>query len=113
MTKRNETYDGVVELLAANRPSKTTGVTPRDSDKELIVQYLQIHLGANLSLEQMNLIRSVNFESIRRTRAKLQEHGEYLGSPEVMAKRRRKGYQIEHRAHDADAEELNERIGEN
>lgn len=85
----------VEELLRENRKSQMTGVTPRDSDKELIIQFLQLHLGMNLNAEQINLLRTVNFESIRRERAKFQERGEYLGSPEVMEKRQRKALSVQ------------------
>lgn len=98
MAKKTKVYNQVVELLEENRISKMTGVSPRDSDKELLIQFMQIHLGMGLTAEQMDKLRTVNFESIRRTRAKLQEQGKFLGSPEVMKKRRIKGFEVEQTA---------------
>lgn len=113
MAKTNKTYDEVVAILEENNPSRMTGITPRDSDKELIVQVLQRCRGMNMTAEQMTIMRSVNFESIRRTRAKLQEQGKFLGSPEVMRKRRIKGYEVEQTAPKESASGLQKRIESN
>jgi len=111
--KKTKVYNQVVELLEENRPSRMTGVTPRDSDKELLIQFMQIHLGMQLTAVQMDLLRTVNFESIRRTRAKLQEQGQYLGSPEVMKKRRIKGLVVADHTPKETADILQRRISEN
>ena len=90
-----------------------TGVGPRDSDKELIIQFMQIHLGMELNAVQLELIRTVNFESITRARRKLQENGEYLPDDiEVARKRKLKGYLIEATAYSDSAPEVQRRIEE-
>lgn len=111
--KKTKVSEAVEKLLKENQPSGMTGVPPRDSDKELIIQYLQLHLGMNLNAVQLELLRTVNFESIRRERAKFQEKGMYLGSPEVMAKRHRKAMEIEQTAPSESAHGLQRRIEEN
>lgn len=111
--KKTKVSEAVEKLLKDNTPSGMTGVPPRDSDKELIIQYLQLHLGMNLNAVQLNLLRTVNFESIRRERAKFQEKGMYLGSPEVMAKRKRKAMEIEQTAPSESAHGLQRRIEKN
>ena len=111
--KKTKTSEAVEKLLKDNIPSGMTGVPPRDSDKELIIQYLQLHLGMNLNAQQLELLRTVNFESIRRERAKFQEKGMYLGSPEVMAKRKRKAMEVEQTAPTESPHGLQRRIEEN
>lgn len=69
----------------------------RDSDKELIIGILQMR-GANLTDHQREVIRGISFESIRRTRQKLQEDGLYLPSPEVGKQRRLKSMIIQQNA---------------
>jgi hypothetical protein len=81
----------------------------RDSDKELIIGVLQA-LGANLSQEQRDLMRKVNFESIRRHRQKLQEKGLFQPSPEVAKRRRLKSYIVQQNAPTAKPEYLGELI---
>lgn len=61
----------------------------RDSDRELLIEVMQ-RRGMNLSYSQIDKLRDINFESIRRTRQKLQEQGKYLPSPEVARQRRLK-----------------------
>lgn len=58
----------------------------RNSDKDLIIGVLQA-LGADLTPKQREIMRSVNFESIRRYRQKLQEEGKYLPVEEVSKQR--------------------------
>ena len=112
--KQTLNYKRTVSLLEANRKSQMTGVGPRDSDKELLIQFMQIHLGMNLNAQQLELIRSVNFESITRCRRKLQENGEYLpDDPEVAKKRRLKGYELEQTAPGESAAGVQRRIEEN
>ena len=112
--KKTLNYKRTVSLLEANRKSQMTGVGPRDSDKELLIQFMQIHLGMNLNAQQLELIRSVNFESITRCRRKLQENGEYLpDDPEVAKKRRLKGYELEQTAPGESAAGVQRRIEEN
>jgi hypothetical protein len=113
MKKTTKTYDHVVELLSENRYSTVSHTTPRDSDQELYVQFLQIHLGANLNTQQIALIRNCNFGSITRTRRKLQEGGQFWGSPEVMAKRRIKANEVQQVAPSESASGLQRRIEEN
>lgn len=111
--KKTKVYEQVVELLENNRRSLVSNTTPRDSDKELIVQFLQIHMGADLTPAQCAIIRSVNFESIRRTRAKLQEQGKFWGSPEVMRQRRIKGAELQQTTPGETAAGVQRRIAEN
>lgn len=113
MARKSKVHDHVVELLTNNRRSTVSNTTPRDSDGELIVQFLQIHMGAELTAAQCAIVRAVNFESIRRTRAKLQEQGKFWGSPEVMRQRRIKGYEVQQTAPGETAEGLGARIEDN
>lgn len=113
MARKSKIYDPVCELLEANRRSIVSKTTPRDSDGELIVQFLQLHMGADLNAAQCAIIRSINFESIRRTRAKLQEQGKFWGSPEVMRQRRIKGYEVQQTAPGETAAGLGARIEDN
>ena len=113
MAKTTKVYEQVVELLEENRLSTVSNTTPRDSDKELIVQFLQIHMDAKLNAQQIAIIRSINFESIRRTRAKLQEQGKFWGSPEVMRQRRIKGAEVQQTTPSETAAGVQRRIQEN
>lgn len=61
----------------------------RDSDKELIIQVL-IRKGFNPTKRQIEILRDLSFESIRRTRQKLQEAGEFLPSLKVAKQRKLK-----------------------
>ncbi len=61
----------------------------RDSDKDLFIAVLQM-LGADLSERQREIMRSVNLESVRRLRQKLQEDGQYLPSVDVAQRRKLK-----------------------
>jgi hypothetical protein len=66
----------------------------RNSDKELIVQYLQ-RLGCDLSPRQIDIIKSVNFESIRRERQKLQARGLYQADKQIKRERDFKSYRVQ------------------
>ena len=118
MTRKAYGYDRLINALENNTPSQMTGITPRDSDRELIIQILQYELydqgGIELALsaEQMEVFRRFNFESLTRARRKLQEAGQYHGSPEVMRKRRIKGYELEQVAPKETAAGLHRRIQE-
>lgn len=111
--KKTRTYINVVQILGDNLPSKMTGVAPRDSDTELYIQYLQRIMGAGLNATQLQIIRSINYESISRARRKLQENGEFLPSPEVAKRRRLKSYEVEQVAPTESAAGLQRRIEEN
>lgn len=111
--KVTQTYLDMVDILEENAASKMSGVTPRDSDTELIIQILQRKRGANFTAEQMNIIRSVNVESVTRARRKLQKGGEYLPSPEVAKKRRLKSYEVQQTAPKETASGLQRRIETN
>ena len=113
MAKKTKTFIQTENLLAENTPSSMTGVHPRDSDTELYIQFLQRVLGANLNVEQLSLIRSINYESISRARRKMQEDGQYLPSPEVARRRRLKGYEIQQVAIDETASGIQRRIEQN
>lgn len=111
MPRKTFGYDTLIDVLGQNRSSRMTGVAPRDSDREMIIQILQFS-DCNLTAEQMTVIRQFNFESLTRARRKLQEAGQYHGSPEVMAKRRIKGYEIQQVAPKETAGGLHARISE-
>lgn len=112
--KKTETFKAVEKLLEENTKSHMTGVGPRDSDKELNIQFIQRVLGMNLNAEQLTLLRTVNFESIRRGRQKLQEAGKFPpDDPEVARRRRIKSYEIEQTAATESAAGLQRRIEEN
>lgn len=114
MPKQTKTHAAVVKLLSENAKSQMTGVGPRDSDKELLIQYMQRVMGMDLHAGQLTLIRSMNFESIRRTRQKLQEDGRYLpDDPEVARRRRIKGYEVQQTAPSETSAGLQRRIEHN
>lgn len=113
MTKKTKTYIGVESLLRENRVSPMSGVSPRDSDTELLIQFMQLILNLDLNAQQLNLIRTMNSESITRARRKLQEQGLYLPSPKVARARRLKGYEIEQTAPSETASGLQNRIERN
>lgn len=66
----------------------------RNSDKELHIAVL-IRLGAELTPKTIEILRSYSFESVRRTRQKLQEQGKYLADKKVALERRMKGYEAQ------------------
>lgn len=111
--KTTKTFKQVTAILESNDASRMTGVTPRDSDKELVIQILQRCRGMNMTVEQVGIMRSINFESIRRCRQKLQSQGKYLGSPEIMKKRRVKGYELEQVTPVESAQGIQRRVEEN
>lgn len=112
MAKKTYGYGTLMNVLHSNRPSTMTGVTPRDSDKEMLIQVLQFS-GCKLERDQLNIIRQFNFESLTRARRKLQEAGRFLPSPEVAKKRRLKSYEVEQTAPKETPEGLQRRIEEN
>lgn len=111
-TKKTFGYERLIYVLTHNWPSRKTGVPPRDSDKEMIIQILQFE-GAELTEPQMELMRKFNFESLTRARRKLQENGEYLPSPEIAKKRRLKGYELQQTAPGESAAGVHRRIQDN
>jgi len=111
--QKTKTFVVVEKLLDENSVSKMSGVAPRDSDTELYIQFLQRHMGCGLSAIQMDIIRSINYESISRARRKMQENGQFLPSPEVGRKRRLKGFEIEQVAPKETAQGLQRRIESN
>ena len=111
--KTTRTFKATEKLLLENIASKMTGISPRDSDTELYIQYLQRILGANLNATQLEFMRLINYESISRARRKLQENGQYLPSPKVARKRRLKSYEIQQTAPKETAGGLQRRIEEN
>ncbi len=114
MTKHiNQNFKAVYEILETNRKSPTNPVSPRDSDHELIIQFLQLHMHMGLNQAQIDLLRSVSFESLTRARRKLQENGEFLPSPEVAKKRRLKNYEIHQVAPKETPAGLQQRIADN
>ena len=111
--KKTKTYQEVEAILKENTASRMSGVAPRDSDNELIIQILQRCRGADFSADQMNIIRSLNFESVTRCRRKFQEAGQFMPSPEVAKKRRLKSYEVEQTAPKETAAGIQRRIENN
>lgn len=111
--KVTKTYAETLTVLRANRISPMSGVSPRDSDTELIIQILQFCHDAKLNARQLGILRSVNFESVTRARRKLQEGGEYLPSPEVAKRRRMKGWELMQTAPGETASGIQRRIEDN
>lgn len=111
--KKTFTQVNVETLLEENVASQMSGVPPRDSDTELYIQFLQRIMGCNLTGAQMDVMRSVNYDSIGRSRRKLQEKGLYHGSPEVMRRRRIKGYELQQTAPGETAAGVQRRIEQN
>lgn len=112
MAKKTAGYDLLIQVLENNYPSKMTGVPPRDSDKELLIQMMQFS-GAELSAEQMAVVRKFNFESLTRARRKLQEAGQYMPSAEIAKRRRLKSYEAQQVAPKETAAGLQRRLEEN
>lgn len=65
----------------------------RNSDKVLYTNILQT-LGLTLTDEQVEIIMSINPESVRRTRQKFSAKGLYLADPEIQAERQHKGHEV-------------------
>lgn len=84
----------------------------RNSDKALLAYVLKAK-GINLSQAQIDVILAVNFESIRRTRQKLNEKGLYLPTdPKVLAQRNRKALETQQRIPTTKAENISSLIEE-
>lgn len=81
----------LIEDILENNPRT------RDSDKELFIQVMQ-RRGMELTYRQIDIMRDLNFESIRRTRQKLQEQGKYRASDRVAKQRRIKSYVMQQNA---------------
>lgn len=106
MAKKRSKASIIVEQLLVNHPRT------RNSDKDLIIGALQLK-GANLTEQQREIIRSLNFESITRARRKFQESGRYLPTdPDVARQRRFKSYAIQQRIHGTPAEKIVDLIEE-
>jgi len=111
--KKTKTFLAVESILANDLRGVTT-ISPRDSDNELLLQYLHFHTDLEVTPEMAAVFRSISFESITRARRKLQEQGKYLpDSPEVAKRRRLKSYEIEQTAPTESAAGLQRRIEEN
>ena len=111
--KKTKTFIAVDKILADNVHAQN-GIGPRDSDNELILQYLHFHTDMTVTPEIAAVIRSISFESITRCRRKLQEKGQYLpDSPEVAKRRRLKGYELQQVAPKETAAGVQRRIEEN
>lgn len=111
--RKTKTFKAIDQILSDNLKSQS-GVGPRDSDNELILQYLHFHTDVVITPELAKAIRSTSFESITRCRRKLQEQGQYLpDSPEVGRRRRLKGYELEQTAPKESAPGIQRRIEEN
>jgi len=110
---KTKTFKAVFEVLETNRKSPTNPVSPRDSDHELLIQFLQLHMGMGLNQKQIDKMRQISFESITRCRRKLQENGEFLPSPEIAKKRRLKSYEIQQTAPNESSAGIQRRIEEN
>lgn len=66
----------------------------RNSDKVLFLEILD-RLGADLTYKQKQILSSFNFESVRRTRQKLQSDGKYLPDQKIALERRMKSYEAQ------------------
>lgn len=111
--RKTKTFIAVESILQKNRIG-SDGISPRDSDKSLLIQFMQLHMGLGLTAEQVEILRKApSFESITRARRKLQEKGFYHGSPEIMRKRRIKGYELELTAPKETPQGVQRRIEEN
>lgn len=89
----------IIEDILRNNPKA------RDSDSELNIQVL-LRMGVYLSDSQIDKLREINFESIRRTRQKLQQQGKYLPSERVARQRRLKSMIIQQNAPTAKPERV-------
>lgn len=110
--KKTKTFVAVEDILAKDLRGQTA-VSPRDSDNELLLQYLHFHTELDVTPEMAAVFRGISFESITRARRKLQEQGKYWGSPEVMKRRRIKSYEVQQTAATESAAGLQRRIEEN
>lgn len=66
----------------------------RNSDQYLIIALLQSS-GANFTSEQLELLQSISFETIRRTRQKIQAEGRYKADRDVEQYRATKAMRIQ------------------
>lgn len=83
----------------------------RNSDKELWLIYAQ-KSGMMLSEAQQKIFRAMpSFETIRRTRQKIQELGKYLADPAIEKQRYEKFKQVRENINYETPEELLERQG--
>lgn len=74
-----------------------TNIGARNSDKELIIAYLEA-IGVLLTPNQKELIHmNASFETIRRIRQKLQEEGMYVAHQQVRRIRNIKSQEIQQR----------------
>lgn len=112
MARKAFGYDTLISVLTDNNRSKMTGVPPRDSDKEMIIQILQFS-GCGLTADQMTNIRRFNFESLTRARRKLQEAGQFYPSPEVAKRRKLKGWELQQVAPNETASGIHRRVQTN
>jgi hypothetical protein len=111
--RKTKTFIGVEKILGDNIHAQT-GIGPRDSDNELILQFLHFHTDMEVTPAIAETIRSISFESITRARRKLQEKGEYMpDSPAVWKKRRLKGWELQQVAPVESAAGIQRRIEEN
>lgn len=95
--------DAVEKILTVNPMA-------RDSDNELLIDFLQAS-GAELSAHQQHIFRNVSFESITRCRRKLQEEGKFMPSPQVARQRRLKSYIVQQNIPTTKAEKVPELVG--
>ncbi len=86
-------------------------VASRNSDKELIILYMQ-KSGMDLSERQLKIFRDMPaFETITRIRRQLQEEGKYTASPEVEEARYKKYIATKQGINHEDPEKLLEAQG--
>lgn len=83
----------------------------RDSDNKLIVAFFQLR-GANFTRKQMDLLESVSFESIRRSRQKIQEEGRYPATERVKKARKFKAMRVQQIAPKASPNYLQQTIND-
>lgn len=100
-------------VLKNDQPSTMTGVRPRNSDSELMVQILQLCRNAKLNERQLGIMRAINWESVFRARRKLQEQGYFVADPEVRKRRHQKEVEIQQVAPSETAGGLQRRIATN
>lgn len=81
----------------------------RDSDQELIIQVL-LKRGIEFTFRQLQIVRELNFESVRRTRQRLQATGKFLPSPEVAEQRKKKAKAVRQNIVNATPEETEKMI---
>lgn len=91
MRKMNKVAPIVAHILRTSEEA-------RNSDTELLIQFLELQGFGKMSEAQKLAFRKVSFESITRARRKFQEEGQFLPNEKVGKQRRLKSMIVQQNA---------------